>query len=90
MEDIFLLHCPALIIRSKGATLCCQLGNLVGNLCTRRCHWQLGPLGDDAVEAAVCGTGWSRKLCHHTLRGPLYFTAPSIFSAECKLWGFGH
>jgi len=67
MKDIFLLHCPALMNRSKDTTLCCQLGNLVGNLCLRRCHWHLGPLGVDAVETAVCGTGWSRKLCCHTL-----------------------
>jgi len=57
MEEIFLLHCPALMIRSKGTTLCCQLGSLAGNLCIRRCQWQLGPLGADAVGAAVCGTG---------------------------------
>jgi len=57
MEDIFLLHCPALMNRIKGTTLYCQLGNLVGNLCIRRCYWQLGALEVDAVEAAVCGTG---------------------------------
>jgi hypothetical protein len=50
----------------------------------------LGPLKDDTLEAAVYGTGWSRKLCHHTLRGPLYFTAPSTSSAECQIWVFSH
>jgi hypothetical protein len=57
MDNIFLLHCPALMIRSKGTTSGCQLGNLVRNLCFRTFYWQLGPLKDDTLEAAVYGTG---------------------------------